>query len=220
MTSGDVKILLVDDQQLTRQGLRQLIAANPGLTVVVEASSSRSAMEQIKTSAPHVVLMDPDPTKDESSLESIRPMLAEFPSVKIIALCSESKLQFALQALHAGVAGYVVKKHGSEELLRAIHAVKEFHLYLSPEVSSAVTKYFMNSCRDRRHARADLVLSDRERLLLRLIAEGYRTKEIASIMSVAVRSAETFRFRLMKKLGCAGTAELVRYAIRAGIIQA
>jgi len=219
MTKGDVKILLVDDQQLTRQGLRQLIAAKPGLTVVGEASSSQSAMEQIKTSAPHVVLMDTDPTTEESSVENARPMLTKFPSVKIIALSSECELQSALQALHAGASGYVVKKHGVEELFRAIHTVMDYGLYLSPEISSAVTRCFMKSYLGGNPARSSVVLSDREQSLLQMIAGGKRNKEIAEEMEMGIKSVETYRFRLMKKLECASVAELVRYAIRESIVQ-
>jgi DNA-binding NarL/FixJ family response regulator len=220
MMNGDVKILLVDDQQLVRQRLRQLIEDEPGLTVVGETFNCQSAANQIRIRPPNLVLLKHDLPEEEDDRESIRRLIAEFPAIKIIALSNRWDLELVFQALHAGVSGFVVKKHGSEELFQAIHAVMEFHLYLSPEVSSAVTRYFMNSYRGPESARADLALSDRERMLLRLIAQGHRAKDIAGTMSVAVRSAETFRFRLMKKLGCASTAELVRYAIRAGIVQA
>jgi DNA-binding NarL/FixJ family response regulator len=219
MTKGKIKILLVDNQQMARQGLQLLIAARPGLTVVGEASCARSAMEQIKASAPHVVLMATEPATHASSLESARPMLAKFPSLKIIALSSESELSFALQALHAGVSGYVVKKHGVEELFRAIHTVMDYDLYLSPEVSAAAIKGLMKSYLGQHPARAGVILSARERSLLQMIAGGKRNKEIAAEMKMSIKSVETYRFRLMKKLGCAGVAELVRYAIREGIVQ-
>ena len=176
-------------------------------------------MDQIKTAAPHLVLMNIDPAKDERSVERARPILAKFPSVKIIALSSEPELQFALQALHAGVSGYVVKKHGVEELFRAIHTVMDYGLYLSPEISSAVTRCFMKSYLGGNSARASVILSDREQSLLQMIASGKRNKEIAEEMEMGIKSVETYRFRLMKKLECASVAELVRYAIRESIVQ-
>ena len=189
------------------------------LWVVGEAFSSESAMKQIRISAPHLVLMDFH-LPEECGMESTRRMLAQFPSVKIIALASSAKLELVYQALHAGVSGYVVKDHGFEELFRAIHVVMDFQIYLSPKVSSAVTREFMKIFIDRKPGTAGVVLSDRERLLLQLVAEGKRNKEIAERMQVTVKSVETYRFRLMKKLGCASAAALVRFAIRAGIVKA
>jgi two-component system response regulator NreC len=213
------KILLLDNHQMVRQGLQQLIAAKPGLTVVGEASSTQEAMVQIETSVPHVVLMDADPAIGENRVESARPIIAKFPAVKIIALSSGSELQFALEALHAGVAGYVVKKHGVEELFRAIQVVMDYGLYLSPEISSEVTKRFMMSYLGRTSARAGAVLNDRERSLLQMVARGKRNKEIAKEIELGIKSVETYRSRLMKKLGCDSAAALVRYAICEGIVQ-
>jgi len=220
MKATEINILLVDDQQLTLQGLRQLIEAKSGLTIVGEAFSSQSAMEQITTSAPQLVLMNIDPAKDEKSVENTRCILAKFPSVKVIALSSETKLRFVLEALHAGISGYVVKKHGVEELFRAIHTVMAYDLYLSPEVSAEVTKCFMKSYLGLIRPQAGVVLSDRERSLLQMIAGGKRNKEMAEEMAIGIKSVETYRFRLMKKLRCNSVAELVRYAISEGIVQA
>ena len=161
MTDGDVKILLVDDQQMTRQGLRQLIAAKAGLTVVGEAINSDSAIEQIRISAPQLVLMNIDQTKDESSAESTRRILAKFAAVKVIALSSESELKYVLQALHAGVSGYVLKKHGFEELIRAIQMVMNYDCYLAPEISAVMIRCFMKSYFGGIHAPEGAALSDR-----------------------------------------------------------
>lgn len=218
MKASEVKILLVDNHQMARQGLQQLIAARLGLTVVGEAACAQSAMEQIRTSGPHLVLMEIGPTQNESGVESVRQILAEFPAVRIIALSNESELPYALQALHAGAAGYVVKKHGVEDLFRAIDAVMEYEFYLSPDVSSAAIKGLMKSYLGRNSARAGVTLSDREQWLLQMIAGGKRNKEMAGEMAVGIKSVETYRSRLMKKLGCASVAELVRFAIREGVV--
>jgi len=216
---AEIRILLVDDHQLLRQGLRQLIAAQPGLTVVGEAFNRQSVMDQIPVAAPNLILMDLH-LEHECGVEITRRILAEHPRVRVVALSGDADLKLVLEALHAGVSGYVVKENGSDELFRAVRAVMDNHLYLSPEVASAVIRDFMKSHQGRPAARAGGGLRDRERLLLRLVAEGKRNKEIAGEMAVTVKSVETYRSRLMRKLGCASAAELVRYAIREGIIQA
>jgi len=140
--TDEVKILLVDNHQRRWRGFRQMLAAKPELAIVGEALNSLSALDQVRISAPHLVLMDIN-APGECRLESLRRMLAEFPSVKIIALSSSLELELVIQALHAGVSGYFVKDHGLEELFRAIQVVMDFQIYLSPEVSSAVTREFM-----------------------------------------------------------------------------
>jgi DNA-binding NarL/FixJ family response regulator len=216
--AGEIRILLVDDHQLMRLGLRHLLAGQPGLSIVGEAGNGPAAMEQVRTLAPHLVLMDLH-LPGANGVEITRRILAEFPAVKVIALSHDGSLELVLQALHAGVSAYLLKENGTDELLRAIRAVMDHRLYLSPEISSSVTTHFMRSYVEKRAVPASVILTERERLLLRLIAEGKRNKEIAGSLAVAAKSAETYRSRVMKKLGCASTAELVRYAIREGIIQ-
>jgi DNA-binding NarL/FixJ family response regulator len=215
----ETRILLVDDHQIMRQGLRQLISVEPGMTVVGEASSGQSAKDQVRTLAPHMVLMDLH-LPDECGVETTRQILAESPAVKVVALSSDSGPEMVLRALRAGVSGYLVKEDGSDELIRAIQTVMDHRFYLSPAVSSTVISQFTESSGRGKTGTATVELSERERMLLRLIAAGNRNKDIAAALAVTVKSAETYRLRLQKKLGCASTAELVRYAIRAGIVQA
>lgn len=215
----EIRILLVDDHQMMRQGLRQLLAAEPGLVVVVEASNGQSAREQVRMLSPDLVLMDIH-LPGESGVEITRQIVTEFPAVKVIALSSDAAVEVVLRALRAGVAGYLVKENGAEELIRAIHTVMDHRLYLSPEVSSAVILKYLESPGREETEPAGADLSERERMLLRLVAAGNRNKEIAAALAVTVKSVETYRLRLQKKLGCAGTAGLVRYAIREGITQA
>jgi two-component system response regulator NreC len=201
--------------------LRELIAVHPGLRVVGEADSALAAFGKIRASAPppELVLMDLQ-LPGEGGVAVTRRLLAEFPAVRIIALSGDTELELLLDALYAGVSGYILKNDGVDELFRAIHAVMDQQLYLSPKVATAAIRNFMKSFTRRKPAPPGTVLSDRERLLLRLVAEGRRNKEIAGDMAVTAKSVETYRFRLMKKLGFASTAELIRYAIREGIVQA
>jgi DNA-binding NarL/FixJ family response regulator len=219
MNSEAVRILLLDLDQMMRQGLGQLIATRPELTVVGEAANGRPAGELIRAAAPQVLLMDVH-LPGGGGVDGARRLLTEFPGVRVVALSGDAELERVLQALHAGVSGYVVTEQGFDELIRAIHTVMQRQLYLSPEVSSAVIRHLMKTYRDRKPAVPGVGLSDRERWLLRLIAEGRRNKEIAGHMAVTVKSVETYRFRLMKKLGYASAAELIRYAIREGVVQA
>jgi DNA-binding NarL/FixJ family response regulator len=218
-SQNETRILLVDDHQMMRQGLRQLLAVEPGLIVVGDAGNGQSAREQVRALSPHLVLMDIH-LRDESGVEITRQMLAEFPAVKVIALSSDSAVELVLQALRAGVAGYLLKENGADELVRAIHTVMDHRLYLSPAVSSAVILQFMESSSHVAVGPAGADLTERERMLLLLIAAGNRNKEMAAALAVTVKSVETYRSRFQKKLGCAGTAELVRYAIREGIAKA
>lgn len=213
-----IKILLVDDHQIMRQGLRQLISSQSGMTIVGEASDGLSALIQLRSHKPNLVLMDVH-LSSESGIEVTQRILAEAPSVKVIVLSSDSELQLILQALNAGVAGYVLKESGCEELVRAIRTVMDHRIYLSPEVSSVVIQDFIKPGSARTSKPAPVALTEREQLLLRLIAEGKRNKEMSVVLEVTVKSVETYRSRLMKKLGCATTADLVRYAVRNGIVQ-
>lgn len=218
MNADAVKILVVDDHQMMRQGLRLLIKEQPDLNVVGEASSCQAALEMTRSLAPQIVLMDVH-LPGESGIEVSRQILAEFPKTRIIILSADADLSLVHQALLAGVSGYVTKTNGWEEVLRAIRTVLDFRLYLSPEVASAV----VNDYRDTLNGKPALgkpALSERERLLLKLVAEGKRNKEIALTLGVAVKSVETYRSRLMKKLDCASAADLTRYAIREGIASA
>jgi two-component system response regulator NreC len=215
-----IRILLVEDHQIMRQGLRQLISGRSDLAIVGEISDGRSVMDQMRNLAPDLVLMDLH-LPSESGVEVTRRIRAEFPTVKVLAFSSDSDLQMIVRALEAGVAGYVLKDNGYDELIHAIQTVVDHRLYLSPEVSEIVIKEFMRRTPVRTTAEAvTSVLTERELLLLRLISEGKRNKEMAGTLNVTVKSVETYRSRLMKKLGCAATADLVRYAVRNGVVQA
>lgn len=214
----EIKILLVDNHQMVRQGLRLLIKEQPNMTVVGEASDRKSALEQVRSLSPDLVLMDVH-LEGESGIEISRSLLAEFPSLKIIALSGDPDLAVVHDALQAGVSGYITKENSHEELVRAIRTVLDHRLYLSPEVASVVVVDYMKILNEPAGL-SKPVLTDRERQLLKLVAEGKRNKEIAEVLAVGVKSVETYRSRLMKKLNCASAADLTRYAIREGITTA
>lgn len=214
----EVRIFLVDDHAMVRDGLRQVLRNQAGMMVVGEAGNGRLALDQIRALVPQVVIMDLH-MAEGGGIAASRLILAEFPKIKIIVLSSDSKLALVTEALQAGASAYVLKENASDELVRAIRAVMDHRMYLCPELASAVLGNYMGTISDKAIPSSKPLLTDRERQLLILVAAGKRNKEIAEILGVTLKSAETFRSRLMKKLNCASSNELSRYAFREGIAQ-
>lgn len=217
MDVNETKIILVDDHVLVRKGLSNLIAERQGFLVVGETGSGQEALQLVRTLMPDVVVMD-ILLGQENGIEISRQILAEFPSVKIVILSSELQLSVIRESLQAGVSAYVIKTAAPEELLLAIAAAMDNRLYLCPQVASEVLNDYMNMMKVTTIPALKPILTDRERHLLKLVAEGKRNKEIADALNVGVKSVETYRSRLMKKLGCTSSSELVRYAIKEKII--
>lgn len=211
------RILLVDDHRMFREGLRLLITRElPAASVVGEAGDAGAALELARTSRPELVVMDIH-LPGGNGIEVSRQILAEMPEVRIIVLSGEANLSFVKEALRAGVSGYLMKSNAPETLPQAIQAVLEGRLFLCEETSRVALEDYKEVLTNA-EAACRPALSARELQVLRLIAEGLRTKEIAERLGVGVKTAETYRQRLIQKVGCNGTAELVRYAIREGLL--
>ncbi len=208
-----VRVLLVDDHVLVRQGLRSLIERE-GFQVVGEASDGQDALRQIGTARPDIVVMDISmPTMN--GLHAAREMRKSFPKTKTILLTQHDEKQYVSEALDVGVKGYVLKNQAGSDLVQALRQVERGQVYLSPGVSQAVVESY--------HAKREIAgnrLTLRERQVLQLIAEGKSTKEIAAVLGISVKTAESHRTRMMQKLDIHETASLVRYAVRNGIVQA
>ena len=212
-----VNILLVDDHRMFREGLRLIIGREfPDASVVAEADTVADALRHARELRPDLVVMDIH-LPDGNGLEASRQILAEIPATRIIVLSAEPSLRYVREALRIGVSGYLLKSNAPEELPLAIRAVMAGNLHLCAEAGrAALEDYKTTLVREGTPQRA--VPSEREMQVLRLIGEGLRTKEIADRLHVGVKTAETYRRRLLDKLGCNGTAELVRYAIREGLL--
>jgi len=210
----NVRLLLVDDHPMLRQGLLQSVAEQPNFTVVGEASTAKQALDVAKGVTPDVVVMDIH-LPDMNGIEATRQILSALPATKVVIFSSDATRAQIDEALLAGVRGYLSKCCGVTELIRAIGLVMEGHLYLSPEVSAGVLEDYRKSLAEPEPLKP--FLSEREQQLLRLIAQGRRNKEIADHLACSTKSVEAYRSRLMKKLDCSGSAELVRYAVREGI---
>jgi len=214
-TTMKVKILLVDDHPLLRNGLRQAMEKQRHFTVVGEAATGELALALALEMKPDLVVMDIH-LKDMNGLEATRQILSVLPATKIIVFSGDMAGKLVDEALQAGASGYIFKGGPGEELVHAIDGVMAGKLCLSPEVSAAIVEDHQRILVGDRDPPKP-ALSDREKLLLRLIAEGCRNKEIATKMNLSPNSIETYRVRLMKKVGYRNTAELVRFAVREGI---
>ena len=199
------------------RGLSDALAQQPNFTVAGQASTGAMALKLARELNPDLAVMDVH-LPDMNGIEAARQMLLLLPSLKIIIFSSDPSRPLVDQALQGGACGYLLKSSDLGELVRAIGLVMEGRLYLSPEVSDGILEDYRSGLAEKKEASKPR-LSERERQLLRLIAEGRRNKEIAESLLVTVNSVETYRYRLMKKLGCSSTAALIRYAIRDGIAE-
>ena len=207
------RLLIVDDQRLFQQGLRLVLEQQLGLQVAAEAQDGAGALAHVEREEFDLILMDVH-LPDANGIDISRRILERRPEARIIVLSSDPDPLRIDEALLAGVLGYVLKINAADELGRAIAAVGEGRRYLSPEANDALLTGY---ARLREAGQPALPLSAREREVLRLIAAGERTKAIADKLGIGVKSAETYRRRLMQKLGLYSVAELTRHAVRDGL---
>jgi len=206
------RILLADDHQIVRQGLKALLERE-GFAVVAEVADGQEAIRSARERCPDVAVLDFGMPL-LNGLGAAREILQACPRAKAILLTMHTEDHYVLEALQAGVKGYVVKTQAAADLIRAIHEVLRGMMYLSPGVSQAVVEAYL--------AKSELPvdpLTPREREVLQLVAEGKSTKEIAQLLGISFKTAESHRTRIMKKTSIHETAGLVRYAVRRGLIQ-
>ena len=210
-----IKVLLADDHKIVRDGLRTLLEKNPDIVVAGEAEDGREALQMAQKLLPDVVVMD-IAMPDLNGIEATRQILADRSTVRIIALSMHSDKRFVSEMLKAGASAYLLKDCAFEELITAIRTVMKGKIYLSPEIAGVVIGDYI-----KKDTKADSsvfsLLSDREREVLQLMAEGKTTREVASYLHVSVKTVETHRTNIMTKLDIHSIAELTKYAIREGL---
>ena len=209
------RVLLVDDHALVRAGLQALLQKSQDIEIVAQASNGDDALRLIETHQPDVILLDiamPGP----SGLEVAAHVSQKFPDVRVIMLSMYANEEYVLQALRSGAAGYLLKDADADELELAVRAVARGETYLSPPVSKTVIDDYVR--RVGSEPRPYDRLTPRQREVLRLIANGYTTKEIAQSLRISIKTVETHRTQLMKELDIHDVAGLVRYAIRVGLV--
>jgi len=207
-----VEIILADDHEIVREGFRALLERH-GFRVIGEASDGHEVVRLAQKLHPQVAVLDLSMPL-LNGIEASRQITSTSPETKTILLTMYKEDQYVLEALRAGVSGYILKAKGTQELVDAIGQVLRGITYLSPEVSRSVIEAY------RRGVQPDAVpISPRERQVLQLVAEGKSTKEVASVLGISVKTASAHRSRLMGKLDIHETAGLVRFAIRLGLIR-
>lgn len=210
-----IKVLLADDHIIVREGLRSLLEKDTGVSVICVAQDGREAVQAARDLQPDVVVMDIG-MPGLNGIEATRCIMAENDNIRVLVLSMHSARRYVLEALSAGAKGFILKDCASEELGRAIRIVASEGTYLSPKIADIIVKDFMQNVSP---ATTDSVslLSNREREVLQLVAEGHNTKEIAFLLGVSVKTVETHRQQIMKKLDLQSVAALTRFAIREGL---
>jgi DNA-binding NarL/FixJ family response regulator len=211
---GRVRILIVDDHKIVRDGLRLALGAQADLNVVGEAGDRKTALAKIEESRPELVIIDIG-LPDADGVDLAAEVLETWPDLQVIILSGVADPEHLDRALAVGVSGYLLKLNAAADLIAAIRAVRRNEVYLSPEVSSVLVTGYQR-LRETRAANQEVELTERERQVLKRIAEGRNTKEIAAELSLSVKTIETYRTRLMHKLALHTVAELTKYAIRMG----
>lgn len=207
-----IRVVLADDHILVRQGLKSLLEREK-FQVVGEASDGQEVLRLAETHQPDIAILDISmPTMN--GIDAARELAKSCPKTKVILLTQHEEEQYIYEALETKVKGYVLKSQVASDLVHALHEVSRGGIYLSPGVSRAVIEAY--------HSKSQKPfdpLSGRERQVLQLIAEGRSTKDVASLLGISVKTAESHRSRLMQKLDIHETASLVRYAVRRGLVQ-
>ncbi len=210
-----LRIIIADDHRIMREGLRSLLEKQPGMEVIAEADNGRTTVQLSRKLKPDVVIMD-IAMPDLNGIEATRQIVTETPGVKVTALSMLSDTKFVREMLSAGASGYLLKDSAFEELGDALHTVMKNQTYLSPKIASLVVKDYLDTILIK-DSSVSPVLTNREREIIQLFAEGKTTKEIASCLYLSIKTIETHRKRIMDKLGFNNIAELTKYAIREGL---
>ena len=210
-------ILLADDHRIVRQGLRALLAGESDFEVVGEADDGREALELVKRLNPDVLVLDLM-MPGLNGLEVARQLPRQSPGVRVVVLSMYDDEGFVLEALANGVSGYVLKDSNSSDLVHAVREVAAGRRYLSPPLSDRAIEAYQQRAKVGALDKHE-TLTTREREVLQLSAEGHTNSEIAARLGISTRTAETHRSRVMHKLGLHTQSDLIRYAIRRGIIK-
>jgi DNA-binding NarL/FixJ family response regulator len=214
---GKLRVFLADDHMVVREGLKSLVNAQPDMHVVGEADNGRAAWQRAAELKPDVLVMDVS-MPEMSGAEATERLRRECPQVKVLALTFYEDRSYLRQMMEAGAAGYVLKRAVMEELVHAVRTVAAGGSYLDQTLASkVVSSYFNQNPSDGKAAGGDL--SERESQVLRLIAWGYSNKEIGWKLNISVKTVDTYKLRLMEKLSLRSRTDIVRYALRQGLLQ-
>ncbi len=214
MKMPECRLLLVDDHGMIREGLKALLADAPGLEVVGEAENGQVAISQCRELHPNLILMDLNmPQLDGVSALTL--IHRRWPEIQIIALTSTVSEHNAALALEAGASGYVLKRSSRDDLLKAIGHVRAGKAFIDPALDHLQVQALRNG-----QASSGITLTDRERQVLKLVAEGSRNRDVAEVLCISLKTVETHRLNLMKKLDAHNAADMTQWAYRLGLLGA
>ncbi len=212
----NIRLLLVDDHVMIRDGLKALLEKEPNMDVVGEAGNGQDAVKLAATAAAHIVIMDVV-MPELNGIEASRKILKTNPGIRVIGLSGHSSSVFVRQMLKAGVSAYVLKSRAFEELTLAVREVMAGRNYLSPDITKGVIDEYTSLSSLVHEHPVFVALTEREREILQLLTEGRSTKEAAYKLSISMKTVETHRRNIMEKLHLHSVADLTKYAIREGI---
>lgn len=213
-----IKLLLVDDHLVVRSGLRMLLAARADMEVVGEASEGNEAIRLAQSTAPHVVIMDLSMPHGKDGLLTTGELKKMMPDVAILILTMHDDEEYLFRTIQAGASGFVLKSSPHEELIAAIHCVASGQAYLNPSATKRLMKEYLEKMKRGEQLNDYESLSDREKEVLSYIARGYGNKEIADQLTVSVKTVEAHKSNLMEKLQLRTRPELVKYAVKKGLL--
>ena len=216
MTTAKIRVLLVEDHTVVRQGLRRILESNPDIEIVGEVGEGRAALEAAKQLKPTIAIVDIS-LPGLNGIEVTRHVTKAVPDTKVLILSMHADDAYVRQGLKAGARGYLLKDADDNDLFKAVTALSEGGSYFSPAVSRLLLDGYLGEGGEASDELSGL--SDREREVLQLIAEGKSNKEVAQILGLAVSTVESHRKHIMEKLDLHNTAALVRFAARKGLIQ-
>ncbi len=215
-----IRIFLVDDHQLVRDGIKALLVSADDLTILGEASSGAECFEKIATEAPDILILDIS-LPDTNGIEITRRVTSEYPSTRVLILSMYTNEDFIFNAIKAGARGYLPKNTSREELLDAIHAIHQGEEFFADSITRIMLKSYVRKAKEDEPAgqATPVPLTSREVEILKLFAEGFINKEISDRLDISIRTVETHKNHIMKKLELKSTVELIKYAIRHKIVE-
>lgn len=212
-----IRLLLADDHTVMRTGLRALLERQPNLEVVGETGNGREAVKLASSLNPDVIVMDVGMPL-LNGIEATKAILMELPGTAVIILSMHADESYVMRALKAGAKGYLLKESAAADLLGAIQAVSQDKSFFSPKVSRILAEDYVRVLKQKGEVDSYELLSDREREILQLLAEGKANKEVATLLNISPYTVETHRKHILEKLNLHSPSELILYAVRKGII--
>lgn len=213
-----IRILLADDHTILRAGLRMMLNAQPDMEVIGEAQDGKQAINATIHLQPDIVLMDIT-MPDMGGIEATRQIKRIAPEVKVLVLTMHENDEYVFQALRAGASGYILKEAADTELITALHVLRSGQFYLSPSAQSVIVGDYLQRVHTGEEKDSYNNLTEREKEILKLVAEGYTNNQIAERLVISPKTVDTHRTHVMDKLNLHSRAELVKYAMRRGLLE-